>query len=926
MCEFMIFKSDTNTPQDEIHYEKKIDFFSKKICGDYLKRKKVLIITGSGISSTVPDMKEIMDKIEQLIDCYDDSWEKSDVFNGIYEDYRRPTELEKHQTQSRLLTYIQNAYMGKFQYVQDSDIVPLANVWRKLVVWLLEGDKGLLSAEPTECHRVIRDMYNEMNVISLTTNFDNLLKKAFDKSKSTGTERRDDLKSESEDAGTLHPILSKEEFDLYYTSEENDKSVIEIQSRGDVFWLECTGEKNKICPNKNKQCFIPGESIEIRDDRVQCNLCKSEAKVYFAFPGTKEKDSEMSIVINGIWKYFANAISCVIIIGNSMNYDPVIVDFLRELLQKRQLPVMYISRYDRKRGREQRNYESVYGKRATSFLFSNRTDSKGIWARCENTEMILEDILQNFKKYQKEDKVAEYNKKEYEEKASYFWRRIDEVFSADLNFDDFLIDLKENRDIEKAIFDIDKVNQMRHFSQLGLKTYWLRGKTNIYQKHNRLKHSVGVMLISSYLYLKICPKPNSNELTFIQLAALFHDLGHLPFSHLLEDVFNDFGWISVGESTTFNHEQHTRRIIEEILENNEELKKLMNKINYSTSELQQLINGEYGIGFIDALINSPLDCDKIEYLFSDAIFMNRGTKEDFIIFMKDYVENLSVNENNFLTLKRSSTKAFLKLISMRGEMYDQVYLRSGLRYLEACCKLIIRTFISYVCTEQEVFLLAEDEVRFPSYYNLSDCKINRVVSFMEKCTEGMPDDEVCELYVLKEMVKSIESNMAISESIKNTIKSCMDIIEKTKGNDAVNKIEEEKVLTFEVSHNGFSQSTLKQIIKNVYLRFPGIILVDYVESKSSFSFGNREMRKRRSDGTKSATENILIKDIKQIKGHLDPEFKCLGDVTAEVNKELNYSNHNYINIYRISDNSFSYMQAEDYTIHELRKEGIIDEG
>lgn len=191
------------------------------------------------------------------------------------------------------------------------------------------------------------------------------------------------------------------------------------------------------------------------------------------------------------------------------------------------------------------------------------------------------------------------------------------------------------------------------------------------------------MLIASYLYFIISDKPNKNELYFLQLAALFHDLGHLPFSHLLEEVFDELGWIPAGESTTFNHEQHTKRIIENLIEENHTLKGIINEINYSVSELWQLINGEYGKGYLDALINSPIDCDKIEYLFSDAIFMHRGTKDDFEIFIKEYVGNLSINKNNFLLIEKGSTRSFLKLIRMRGEMYDQVYLRRGLRYLES---------------------------------------------------------------------------------------------------------------------------------------------------------------------------------------------------------------------------------------------------
>lgn len=43
----------------------------------------------------------------------------------------------------------------------------------------------------------------------------------------------------------------------------------------------------------------------------------------------------------------------------------------------------------------------------------------------------------------------------------------------------------------------------------------------------------------------------------------------------------------------------------------------------------------------------------------------------------------------------------------------------------------------------------------------------------------------------------------------------------------------------------------------------------------------------------------------------------------EINKELHFPHHAYINLYRITDDSYRYMQAEDYVISQLRAEGVI---
>ena len=374
--DFMIFKDKDNTKNDEKNYKKKMKEFADNIVSGYVKGKKVLVITGSGISNSIPNMGKLMDKIVELINNYSPKWKKSSVFEEVFADYCNTTESERHQMQSRLLTYIQNAYMGKRKYVQNEDLEALSDIWSSFVLWLLRGGAdgkmaGIIKAEPSLSHKIIKDMYKKMNVISITTNFDNLLSKAF---------------SEEEN---FYPILDDESFDKYYLSKEDDCSYIEIQSRGDAFWLECTGAKNKICPNRHRQCFVSSKVAMNSSGKVVCNLCKSEAKIYFAFPGTKEKDEEMSRVINGVWKYLANTISSVIVIGSSMDYDPVLIEFLRELIQKRKIPVMYISRYKKNQdGKGNRDYEEIFSREATRFLFSDFLRKKNIWARCEDTEEI----------------------------------------------------------------------------------------------------------------------------------------------------------------------------------------------------------------------------------------------------------------------------------------------------------------------------------------------------------------------------------------------------------------------------------------------------------------------------------------------------------------------------------------------------------
>ncbi len=901
MC--MIYRSVKDSEEEKKKYGEEIENLGKYLAQETAKGKVPLIITGSGISSSVPNMAEMMEKIEELVEA-DGLSSYSETFRNIFREYvdeKHNKGVELHTLQSRLLTYIQNAYLKQERYVQGEDIEKLEKVWTKFIIWLLKGEgtkerPGIINAEASKCHDEIRKMYKEMNAFSITTNFDNLLQKAFGKEK-------------------FVPILEKGDFDNYYTSTEEDGSYVEIQSRGDVFWVSCTGKNNRACPNIAKKCYTPGHNIT---DDITCKLCGSPAKVYFAFPGMKEKDAEMAQVMNGVWKFLAYKISAIIIIGSSMDYDPVLIKFIHEMIQRRNIKILYISRYKE----AEKGIAGIDKKAATRFLFRNPGMNDNIWCRAEQTEEVLSDLLESYMKYHKERRHmtaedAEDERKIYEDDIGDCIGQTDEKRFETIR--NKIANYKYGLDFVKE----ETLRKMSHYSQLGLKTYWLEGEDSHYNLHNRYRHSVGVMLIASCLYLKIKgEKATREELQFLQLAALFHDVGHLPFSHLLEEIFQEFGWTTPGEVKTFNHEEHTRRVLRKLIKENNRIKEVLDKGGYTEEDLYQLIGGEYGIGYMDALMNSPLDCDKIEYLFSDSIYLKKKTIEDFKNFLNDFSQELSINSNDFLVLSGESTREFLNLLEMRGQMYETVYLRKGLRYLEACCKLIMKTFIACKCTEEKLF--NEAGVGEEKFFDLSWAKINYIIDWMkEKLDTPNGQKGICEIYILKEMVKEINGYSSVSGYMKETIRKCMEQVERTTDRKEVKKIEKERVVTFDITDKQYSREQVKKLVKDVYLKFPGILMVDFVQSKAAFSFGKIGFAEQREDGTGSAVESILIKDIRQTAESRSLKHKCMGDSLREITEELHFPNHTYVNLYRITDDAFRYMQAEDFVLSQLRKQGVI---
>lgn len=117
-------------------------------------------------------------------------------------------------------------------------------------------------------------------------------------------------------------------------------------------------------------------------------------------------------------------------------------------------------------------------------------------------------------------------------------------------------------EFEKELIDSLPFQRLHYIHQLGIAYLVYPGAT-----HTRFEHSLGVMTLSTLMFEKICksvrpdafhfvPRKGSSDYLYwrrvLRMAALCHDLGHLPFSHVAEkELLGDKG-----------HEDWTLKIIE----------------------------------------------------------------------------------------------------------------------------------------------------------------------------------------------------------------------------------------------------------------------------------------------------------------------------------------------------------------------------
>jgi len=138
-------------------------------------------------------------------------------------------------------------------------------------------------------------------------------------------------------------------------------------------------------------------------------------------------------------------------------------------------------------------------------------------------------------------------------------------------------------EFEKELIDSIPFQRLHYIHQLGIAYLVYPGAT-----HTRFEHSLGVMLLASLMFDKICksvrpdvfhfvPRKGSSEFLYwrrvLRMAALCHDLGHLPFSHVAEKDL-------LGKS---GHEEMTLKVID-----SKYLKPVWDKLRAAPSYLEDV--------------------------------------------------------------------------------------------------------------------------------------------------------------------------------------------------------------------------------------------------------------------------------------------------------------------------------------------------
>ncbi|RUS47228.1 HD domain-containing protein [Cohnella sp. AR92] len=220
------------------------------------------------------------------------------------------------------------------------------------------------------------------------------------------------------------------------------------------------------------------------------------------------------------------------------------------------------------------------------------------------------------------------------------------------------------------LINTPEFQRLRRIRQLGTTYLTFHGA-----EHSRFSHSLGVYEITRKIinqFERNGYKDWPQEEKMVSLcASLLHDVGHGPFSHAIEQVFD------------MDHEEWTCAIILGDTAVNRVLKEADEEL---PQKVASVIRKTYDKPIVVSLVSSQMDADRMDYLLRDAYYtgVNYGT------FDLDRILRVLRPHQGRIVVKESGMHAVEDYLMSRYQMYWQIYFHPVTRSSDILLKKIFK--------------------------------------------------------------------------------------------------------------------------------------------------------------------------------------------------------------------------------------------
>ena len=218
-------------------------------------------------------------------------------------------------------------------------------------------------------------------------------------------------------------------------------------------------------------------------------------------------------------------------------------------------------------------------------------------------------------------------------------------------------------DVERRVIDTPAVQRLRRVRQLA-------GAEFVYPaaNHTRFEHVLGTMYLAGVVSDSLPAQLTAAEKQKVRLAALLHDVGHAPFSHLFEPLLLKY----MGR----NHEEASEWLISE-----SSLADTLKSEGFDAKAVSRLAVGRpagQDKGFLGQIISSSFDVDKMDFVVRDSYHTGAGYGSVDVFRL---IYTMDVLDGN-LAVDATALPALESLILARLESFKAIYFHRACRAVQ----------------------------------------------------------------------------------------------------------------------------------------------------------------------------------------------------------------------------------------------------
>ena len=300
------------------------------------------------------------------------------------------------------------------------------------------------------------------------------------------------------------------------------------------------------------------------------------------------------------------------------------------------------------------------------------------------------------------------------------------------------------------LIETSAFQRLRRIRQLGPASLIFHGA-----EMSRFTHSLGVMAVARRAFDRIADLHEvlREHRATVLCGALLHDIGHGPFSHTAEEVFDS------------HHEDWTMAIVER----SPEIRPILDGFSPDLWKvISQLYTHQHPIPFVWQMVSSQLDCDRIDYLMRDSYFTGASYGRldlDRILLALNYDR-----QTQQLVVERKGLAAIEHYLVVRSFMYAQIYNHpknlSATWVLEQVFnrarELMGRGELDADETVTDWLLRPNDELSLERYLESDDVVFSYHIQRWQKHPDSVLSD-FCDRFLNRRLMKVLEVTYATEE-------------------------------------------------------------------------------------------------------------------------------------------------------------------